>query len=92
MTSRYTDEWRNDWDSDDERKMQDLLRKYRTLQVQSLLSLGVEMDEIEQEMRIWLWRAKRRYDPAMSGYDTWLAVQCSYGLSEIKRKYLKGRL
>lgn len=56
--------------------------------IQDLERMGMDRDDIEQEIRIVLWRASCAYDPEKSeriGFQTWLTYKVNFRLKSLKR-------
>ncbi len=76
----------------DERLAETVLEHYLRFferRIAELLTLGYEREDIQQELRIALWKAWTRYNPDVSyPLRTWLSYKMDFTLRTLKQKAL----
>lgn len=87
MLTELTDQPYNDLQA--ERILQDYMRVYHK-RIASLCRLGIDREDVEQELRIALWQAWTRWDGRIS-LRRWLSWKLHFKLKEIERALLKRR-
>jgi DNA-directed RNA polymerase specialized sigma24 family protein len=87
MLTELTDQPYNERQA--ERILQDYMRVYRK-RIGSICQLGIDREDVEQELRIALWQAWTRWDGRIS-LRRWLSWKLHFKLRDIERALLKRR-